>query len=170
MKRTLLGLLAVLVVGVGAWAQSEVPANPALFHSGDAIAAELAKEEIDPGGHVVSIVETEDFGVSVRRRTDRVQQYAPVHPLSTEVYRILDGSGTILTGGVLDPPSPPATPDRPDNLRSSGVKGGTPRDLKAGDVVVIPAGSPHQFIKVNGSITYIEVRIRSTWPGVSAKD
>ena len=164
MKRILLGSLAILSLGFVAWAQG--PYAPAVFKNGADIMAELEKGKANPGGTAVSIIETDDFGVSVRRRTDDVVQYAPSHPLSVEIYRILDGSGTLVTGGVLDPPAPPPTPQAPDNQRSSGVKGGTARDVKAGDVLVIPANSPHQFTKINGSITYMEFRVRSKWAGV----
>ncbi len=33
------------------------------------------------------------------------------------------------------------------------------RKIKAGDVVVIPAGVPHWFSQIDGSITYVVVRV-----------
>ena len=35
------------------------------------------------------------------------------------------------------------------------------RDLKAGDFVVLPPGTPHWFSKIDGSITYVETRFAS---------
>jgi len=66
----------------------------------------------------------------------------------TEIYQILDGSGTYVTGGSL--------PD-PKN-RTAGIKGGESHDVKPGDFVVIPPGTAHWFSKINGHITYVEVR------------
>ena len=37
------------------------------------------------------------------------------------------------------------------------IQGGVTQHIKTGDVVVIPAGVPHWFSKIDGSITYIVV-------------
>ncbi len=67
----------------------------------------------------------------------------------TEIYQILDGSGTYVTGGT--------TPD--PNNRTAGIKGGESHDVKTGDFIVIPPGTAHWFSKINGHITYLEVRL-----------
>jgi mannose-6-phosphate isomerase-like protein (cupin superfamily) len=66
----------------------------------------------------------------------------------TEVYYILEGSGTYTTGGTI--------PD-PKN-RTAGIKGGQTNEIKRGDVIVIPPGTAHWFSKINGQVTYIEAR------------
>lgn len=66
----------------------------------------------------------------------------------TEIYQILDGSGTYVTGGTMPDP----------NNRTAGITGGESHDVKAGDFVVIPPGTAHWFSKINGHITYVEVR------------
>jgi hypothetical protein len=66
----------------------------------------------------------------------------------TEVYYILDGSGTYTTGGTM--------PD-PKN-RTAGIKGGQTNEIKPGDVIIIPPGTAHWFSKINGHVTYIEAR------------
>jgi mannose-6-phosphate isomerase-like protein (cupin superfamily) len=67
----------------------------------------------------------------------------------TEIYQILEGSATLVTGGVM--------PD-PGN-RTAGIKGGESHEVKPGDFVVIPPGTAHWFSKINGAITYLEVRL-----------
>ena len=66
----------------------------------------------------------------------------------TEVYQILDGSGTYVTGGSM--------PDPKD--RTAGIKGGESHDVKPGDFIVIPPGTAHWFSRINGHITYLEAR------------
>ena len=180
MKRISLALFAVLTLSIAVLAQTtwKYVGNykPALLKSGAEISAELDKKVAEagaagnPGGASVSIIETEDFGVSIRRRNEipGQQQYAPSHPLSVEVYRILEGSGTLVTGGTLDPPPPAPRPEAPDNIRSERVIGGTAKEVKAGDVLVLPVNSPHWFTKIDGSITYMEIRIRSQWSGTAS--
>ena len=41
----------------------------------------------------------------------------------------------------------------------TAIEGGVSRRIKAGDVVVIPAGVPHWFSRIEGSITYVVVRV-----------
>jgi hypothetical protein len=89
----------------------------------------------------------------IRRRLDGPNN-ASVHTKQgdgqdvTEVYYILEGSGTYTTGGTM--------PD-PKN-RTAGIKGGQTNDIKAGDIIVIPPGTAHWFSRINGQITYIEAR------------
>jgi hypothetical protein len=66
----------------------------------------------------------------------------------TEVYYILEGSGTYTTGGTM--------PDAKD--RTAGIKGGQTNDIHPGDIIVIPPGTAHWFSKINGQVTYVEAR------------
>ena len=89
----------------------------------------------------------------IRRRLDGPNN-ASVHTAEidqrdvTEVYYIVDGSGTYVTGGTI--------PD-PKN-RTAGIKGGEAHDVKPGDFIVIPPGTSHWFSGINDHITYIETR------------
>ena len=98
-------------------------------------------------------------GIVVRRRTGAGEpQYAIVHPFSTEVYYIIEGAGSLVTGGALDPPAPP--PADPDIVRSRTIKNGVTRTVGKGDVIVVPPGTPHWFTAIDGTITYLESRVR----------
>ena len=139
-------------------------APPALFLSADEIEKQLdaaTSASASAGGWSVSI----SPGVSVRRRSSAVKQFAIFHPWSMEIYRILEGSGEFVTGGKLVLPladSPSA-----DIVRSEhGIEGGLAREVKAGDVLVLQPGTPHWFRHIDGeTITYMESRIRiSTHP------
>jgi mannose-6-phosphate isomerase-like protein (cupin superfamily) len=98
-------------------------------------------------------------GIAVRRRSGGGEpQYAISHPLSMEIYYIIDGTASLVTGGVLDPP-PPAPAD-PDIVRSKTIKDGLTRKVAKGDVIVVPPGTPHWFNAIDGTITYLESRVR----------
>jgi mannose-6-phosphate isomerase-like protein (cupin superfamily) len=98
-------------------------------------------------------------GIAVRRRSGGGEpQYAISHPLSMEIYYIIDGTASLVTGGVLDPP-PPA-PGDPDIVRSKTIKDGLTRQVAKGDVIVVPPGTPHWFNAIDGTITYLESRVR----------
>lgn len=79
-----------------------------------------------------------------------------VHQNFADMFTILDGHVTLITGGeVVD-----AKTTAPAEIRGSSVKGGTRQELKAGDVVHIPAGMAHQMLVADGdTVTYFVVKI-----------
>jgi len=87
------------------------------------------------------------------------------HDLVSEVYHIIEGSATLVTG-----PDLVGKKRRPADLEtvrlfngpgnnSASIRNGVPHELKAGDVIVIPAGTGHWFTKIDDHITYLMVRI-----------
>jgi mannose-6-phosphate isomerase-like protein (cupin superfamily) len=95
----------------------------------------------------------------VRRRSGAGEpQYAIIHPFSTEIYYIVDGAGSLVTGGSLRLPLAPSTD--PDVVRSKAIEGGLTRNVGKGDVIVVPPGTPHWFNAIDGTITYLESRVR----------
>jgi mannose-6-phosphate isomerase-like protein (cupin superfamily) len=98
-------------------------------------------------------------GIVVRRRNGGGEpQYAIIHPFSTETYYIVEGTGSLITGGTLDPP--PAEPADPDVIRSKAIKNGVTHRVAKGDVIVVPPGTPHWFNAIDTTITYLESRVR----------
>ena len=98
-------------------------------------------------------------GIAVRRRSGAGQpQYAIVHPFSTEIYYIVEGTGTLVTGGALELPLAPSTDA--DVIRSKAITDGMIRKVAKGDVIVVPPGTPHWFSAIDGTITYLESRVR----------
>ncbi len=87
------------------------------------------------------------------------------HDLVSEVYHIIDGAATLVTG-----PDLVGKKRRPADLEtvrlfngpgnnSTSIRNGVPHELKAGDVIVIPAGTGHWFTKIDDHITYLMIRI-----------
>lgn len=70
---------------------------------------------------------------------------------------VLAGEGTELTGGTLQ--NPKTLPD--GEVRGTGLEGATSHPLHKGDVIHIPAGTPHQAIEAPGqTITIYVVKVR----------
>jgi quercetin dioxygenase-like cupin family protein len=106
------------------------------------------------------------LGVGVLHRT-ATRAGAPVgaitHSNVTEVFYVVSGAGTLVTGGPVE--NERAFPAETEFVRlavgpSSGgtFKGGDRQRLAPGDVVVVPAGVPHGFDDVLDQITYLSVR------------
>lgn len=92
---------------------------------------------------------------------------APVGAIShekvTEVYYILSGGGTLVTGGTIANPVPfPADGEivkiDVGPSTSGTFQGGDRMPVGPGDIVIIPAGVPHGFADVKEQVTYLSIR------------
>ena len=154
---TLLVLFVVsLWIGLAAQERGPVPGDhskvpparvPALYMSAADI--EVGLNKLDPkvvssyAGGAVAIAP--GVNAVVRRRVTG-KQYAITHTRELEYMVITKGSGTIVTGGTLIPPTIDSdiypNPDPNATIRSlSGVKDGLARKVGPGDMVFFPAGS-----------------------------
>ena len=123
---------------------------PGIVKSQSQVSSELDRSTSALGivaGQATSVVETATGQIVVRRRQDGPNN-ASVHDDVTEIYNIVSGSGTFVTGGAFASASD----------RTAGISGGVSRHIQAGDFVVLPPGTPHWFSKIDGSITYVETR------------
>ncbi len=88
-----------------------------------------------------------------------------MHMKDTDIMYVLQGSATIVTGGKLEGITaaaklPNGNPAPADEIRAREIVGGDPRQLSAGDIIIIPNGVGHQFTKVDGPFLYIVVKCR----------
>lgn len=87
------------------------------------------------------------------------------HDLVSEVYHVISGGGTLVLGPDLEGKRRrPSTETTVRLLNGPGndakaIRGGVAHELKPGDVVVIPAGTGHQFTKIDDHITYLMIRV-----------
>jgi mannose-6-phosphate isomerase-like protein (cupin superfamily) len=96
-----------------------------------------------------------DYKVQAAQRTGVGE--AELHERDTDVFRIVSGSATFVTGGRIVG----AHVTGPGETRGTGIEGGETRQLSAGDVVVIERGTPHWFKSVEGRVEYFVVKVIS---------
>ncbi len=127
-------------------------------------AIEIAPGIIDTPIRTLDVGEY-DVSVAVVSRGPAANVVAgTIHTEVTEVYTVLEGSGTLVTGGRLLDPRPRENTARRRMVSGpgwtgTGIEGGVARQVAEGDIIIIPAGTPHYFSEIPESITYTIVRI-----------
>jgi mannose-6-phosphate isomerase-like protein (cupin superfamily) len=142
---------SLLPVGIAAQGTPPPPApapgSAGIFRSNADLQAALARSIA--GGNAMasaSIALTDQYrGAYVHRREPNG---AITHAGNTEMHVIIEGSGTVVTGGTI--------------VRTEGqparIQGGESHRVVKGDIIIIPAGSPHMYSQVDEPITYLEWR------------
>ncbi|HEV2390762.1 MAG TPA: cupin domain-containing protein [Verrucomicrobiae bacterium] len=133
------GLCAAVLAG------DQVPISPVLYFDAQKVAAAFAKS--------APLVVTDKFKVQTGNRTTPGE--VEIHEWDTDVFYIMEGSATFVTGGVAVDPKQTA----PGETRAVRISGGKERRLAKGDVIVIPNRVPHWFKKVHGHMIYFAVKV-----------
>jgi len=80
-----------------------------------------------------------------------------IHVEQAEYFTVIQGEGTLVTGGHLTNPRLVS----PGQMDGDAIEGGTTRPLVAGDVVLIPAGTPHAFGITGEPLVLLGIKIPS---------
>jgi len=126
----------ILLMGAG---------SPEVTYVGhDKVAAALSK-----GGTFITQQDLLVLG-SHRDKAGQVE----VHDKETDVVYMVEGEATFVTGGT----GVGMKRTTPGQWLGTDIQGGETHHLTKGDVIVVPAGTPHWYKEVEGSVTYLEVR------------
>jgi hypothetical protein len=166
--RILLSAAALLtIVATPTFAQAPAP-PPAIVVSADTVDGTL-RQSIANNTLDKKMAETPTKGGIVRigivHRT-KPEPRALLHNELTEIYQIIQGSGTLFTGGTPQEPTPVSDPPNLGPTPSFYVTqaGGVTHKVKAKDIVIIPAGLPHRFSELDSPIEYVIYRFEAAQP------
>jgi mannose-6-phosphate isomerase-like protein (cupin superfamily) len=150
--------MALSVSGQPLLAQT-APAAPKLFANAADVTAliERARRErkADQANFVQPILTLAPYNANLEYRVAGVNAPASVHDDDAEMFLVIEGSGTIVTGGTLKD----ERRTNPANLQGSAIEGGTPRKLAKGDWVMVPAKTPHWFTQIDGALVLMSVHL-----------
>jgi hypothetical protein len=150
------GLIAAAVVGAATLSGQAPPQSGAMMLTATDMQQMAAAypglnagaKSVDAGAHVI------DFWLESRKGGTAESGSGIVHSEITEIYYIFQGKATLITGGTIADPKPVAV-NVPAWKGSSVVfntptlggsfKGGTPRLVGPGDIIVVPPGTVHQW-------------------------
>lgn len=154
--RTIASAVMMIAFGVAAIARQSAPppppapapGSPATYKSAAALAAALKSAKPTAGGMTTSgVSNTDQYRINIVHRARDAGAIA--HPGNTELHYIIEGSATVITGGKIVPGG---------NGKPATIADGVTQRVTKGDVIIVPAGSPHWYSQVDGEITYLEVR------------
>ncbi len=115
------------------------------FRAADLQAA-LSKLPTDRPASSVRVFTLDPFNVAVEQRQPRTQGAAS-HSDRAELFFVIDGAGTMLTGGAISDGKPNGV-----NTQGTTIAGGTRIEFAKGDFIMVPSGVPHQFVDLKSAV------------------
>ncbi len=122
--------------------------SPVIFFDASQVNASFSK------GAVLLDGTDRNYMVHTSRR-DKPGQ-AEIHTLDTDIIYVMQGTAIFVTGGS----AVEAKEIAPNELRGSRIEGGDTRQLKKGDVIIVPNNTPHWFKEVSGEFLYYTIKVR----------
>jgi mannose-6-phosphate isomerase-like protein (cupin superfamily) len=136
--------LLTTLLGLAAVARAQQPAAKTFTSAADVAAMiQKAKNERKPdqANFIQPLLQAAPYSVNLEYRVKAVDGTAAVHETEAEVFYVVEGTATLITGGKL------RNEKRSNltNLSGVGIDGGTSRRIAKGDFFLVPENTPHQF-------------------------
>ena len=142
--------LTLTLATTAAVAQQPVPAAMKTFASSSDVQALIAKAKSDhkEGQPMVSepILRLAPYNVNLEYRVAVAP--AAIHEREAELFYVIDGSATMVTGGKLVNEKR----TNAENLSGSSIEGGNSRQIAKGDFLIVPENTPHGFSAIDGTL------------------
>jgi mannose-6-phosphate isomerase-like protein (cupin superfamily) len=140
--------LLLVALGVSALLTGTDAPSTATYKTGADLTAALKAGQATPDMLTSEVSNSDRHRINIVRRTKAAGAVA--HDGFAELHHIIEGSGTLVTGGAIV---------RPTGGRGGAtIQNGVSKHVAPGDVILIPSGMPHWYKDLDGTITYLEVR------------
>ena len=117
------------------------------------VASMIAKSPSDKNALGQRLIQLGSYNVNMEHRV--MGQAAAVHEKEAELFYVIEGSGTIVTGGKLVEEKR----TNESNLSGTSIQGGVSKKISKGDWVMVPEGVPHQIPNVDGAVTVMSLHL-----------
>lgn len=164
MRRTGMRMLAGAgAVVAGLWVapvSAQAPADLAsVFAAAGDVSALVAKakaeRKADQPNFVQPVVKLAPYTLNLEYRMPGLKAPASVHETEAEIFFVIDGGGTAVTGGKLVEEKR----SNPENLSGTGIEGGQSRRVTKGDILFVPEKSPHWFSPDGGPLVMLSFHV-----------
>jgi mannose-6-phosphate isomerase-like protein (cupin superfamily) len=156
--RTLIACVVSILLSAPALAQQAAPAAASrTMVSASEVQAMIAKAKTDRKDNAPivaqSLLQLAPYNVSLEYRASVGN--AAVHETEAELFYVVDGSATLVTGGKLTG----ETRTNAENLSGNGIEGGQSRKVAKGDFVMVPEKTPHWFSAIDGTVVLMSLHL-----------
>ena len=160
MRVLMAGFVVILTASAAFAQQPPAPAAAAASRtmvSASDVTALIAKAKAERKGDQAllaqSMIQLAPYNVSLEYRAAVAN--AAVHETEAELFYVIDGSATLVTGGKLTNENRTNTA----NLSGSGIEGGVSRRVAKGDFIMVPEGTPHWFSAIDGTVVLMSLHL-----------
>ena len=131
------------------------PIRPFVVLSGQSVDDTVRK--LHPENKVEDLIGGEgmELRVAVQHENNLPPAAAEIHDASDDVYYVLEGTATLTLGGRLESPREV----EPGEWRGPRIEGGKNFDVKKGDLVVVPRGTPHMRSTLGKDFAMILIKV-----------
>ena len=161
MIRNILALLSLAAALMAQQPPAPVPQAPKLYSSAADIAAMIAKSknERKEGQATVTqrILQLAPYNANLEYRASVGP--AAVHDKEAEMFYVIEGSATMITGGKLT-----GETRNGDNLSGTGIEGGVTRQVAKGDFIIVPEATPHWFSAIKETLVLMSIHVTRPLP------
>jgi mannose-6-phosphate isomerase-like protein (cupin superfamily) len=137
--------------------QAPGPAAAQVFSAADVhgLLAQLADQAKAKGSTSSTLADYGSHALRLNART--TSGGGEIHAHYDDVMLVTEGKATLITGGtVIDPHT-----GSDGETRGSGIQNGIVQTISVGDIVHIPAGTPHQLVVASGTTySYVVIKVR----------
>ena len=160
MRVSMAGFVVILAASAAFAQQPPAPAAAAASRtmvSASDVTALIAKAKAERKDNQAllaqSMIQLAPYNVSLEYRAAVAN--AAVHETEAELFYVIDGSATLVTGGKL------TNENRTNaaNLSGSGIEGGVSRRVAKGDFIMVPEGTPHWFSAIDGTVVLMSLHL-----------
>lgn len=140
---------------------AQTPPPPKLFAGAGDVTALIAKAKAerkpDQANFSQPIVRLAPYAANLEYRVAGLNAPASVHEREAEMFYVVEGSGTLVTGGTLHDEKR----TNAENLSGSAIDGGTRRKVLKGDWVIVPEKTAHWFTELDGTLVLMSIHLPS---------
>lgn len=151
-----LGLVLVPLVAAALGAQTPAPQPAAAAPSPTPLTTVMFFDHTKTAeafAKAAHLYDAPDFIVQGGHR--EVPGQVEMHDKETDVIYVIDGAATFVAGGTMID----GAVSRPGQWLGKDITGGVEHHLVKGDMILVPAGTPHWFKNVSPQVTYYVVKI-----------
>jgi mannose-6-phosphate isomerase-like protein (cupin superfamily) len=154
-----LSICLAVTLAAGAVVIAQQPAAPTVtYRSAADVAALIASAKAKNGTKAQALISQNILSLAPYKANLEYRAAvaaASVHLKEAELFYVVDGSATLITGGKLVN----QTQTNADNLSGTAIEGGNSQALAKGDFVIVPEGTPHWFSEIKSTLVLMSMHV-----------